>query len=187
MKEPLLPALKMTLLTLVFFSGIYTLVVWGIAQLAPNGGEGEILLHNGQKFYANVGQSFTEDRYFWSRPSAVSYNAAGSGGSNKAASNPDYVAVVQERIDTFLLHNPGIQKSEIPVDLVTASGSGLDPHISPKAAAVQVERIARVRNVPPEKVRELVAKYMEAPLMGLFGTERVHVLRLNIALDEMGN
>ena len=175
----------MTLLTLILFSGVYTLAVWGIAQFAPNGGEGEIITQNGKTYYSNVGQTFTEDRYFWSRPSAVNYNAAGSGGSNKAASNPDYVATVQARIDTFLTHNPGIEKAEIPVDIVTASGSGLDPHISPKAAQLQVQRIARVRNLPPEKVQTLVAEHTEKPLMGLFGPGRVHVLKLNIALDNL--
>ncbi|MBK9018070.1 MAG: K(+)-transporting ATPase subunit C [Saprospiraceae bacterium] len=185
MKEPLLPALKMTLLTLVLFSGVYTLAVWGIAQLAPNGGEGEIITHNGKTYYENVGQQFTEDRYFWSRPSAVDYNAAGSGGSNKAASNPDYVATVQARIDSFLVHNPGVSKAEIPVDIVTASGSGLDPHISPKAAQLQVQRIARVRNLPLEKVQALVAEHTEKPLLGFLGPERVHVLKLNIALDNL--
>ena len=185
MKEPLLPALKLTLLTLVLFSGVYTLAVWGIAQFSPNGGEGETISHNGKTYYENIGQTFTEDRYFWSRPSAVSYNAAGSGGSNKAASNPDYIATVQARVDTFLVHNPGVAKAEIPVDLVTASGSGLDPHISPKAAQAQVQRIARLRNLPPEKVQALVAEHTEKPLLGFFGPERVHVLKLNIALDNL--
>lgn len=185
MKEPLLPALKLSLLMLVMFSGVYTLTVWGIAQFSPNGGEGATITTNGKTCYLNIGQKFTEDRYFWSRPSAVDYNAAGSGGSNKAASNPDYVKTVQERIDSFLVHNPGVAKSEIPVDLVTASGSGLDPHISPKAAMVQVQRIARIRNLPPEKVQALVAEHTEKPLLGLFGTERVHVLKLNIALDNL--
>lgn len=172
----------MTLLTLVFFAGVYTLAVWGVAQLAPNRGAGETISQNGKACYANVGQKFTDDRYFWSRPSAVDYNAAGSGGSNKAASNPDYLATVQARIDTFLAHNPGIAKAEIPVDLVTASGSGLDPHISPKAALVQVHRIARLRNLPSEKVQALVAEHTEKPLLGLFGPERVNVLKLNLAL-----
>ncbi len=185
MKEPLLPALKMTLLTLVLFSGVYTLAVWGVAQLSPNGGEGETISHNGKTYYENIGQKFTDDRYFWSRPSAVDYNAAGSGGSNKAASNPDYVATVQARIDSFLVHNPGVAKAEIPIDLVTASGSGLDPHISPKAAQVQVQRIARLRNLPPEKVQALVAEHTEKPMLGLFGPERVHALKLNIALDNL--
>lgn len=162
MKEPLLPALKLTLLTLVLFSGVYTLAVWGIAQLSPNGGEGEAISHNGKTYYENIGQTFTEDRYFWSRPSAVSYNAAGSGGSNKAASNPDYVKTVQERIDSFLVHNPGVAKAEIPVDLVTASGSGLDPHISPKAAQVQVQRIARLRNLRPKNAGARSGAHREA-------------------------
>lgn len=182
MKEPLLPAIKMTLLTLVFFAVVYTMAVWGLAQLAPNRGAGETISQHGKACYANVGQKFTDDRYFWSRPSAVDYNAAGSGGSNKAASNPDYVATVQARIDTFLAHNPGIAKAEIPIDLVTASGSGLDPHISPKAALVQVHRIARLRNLPSEKVQALVAEHTEKPLLGLFGPERVNVLKLNLAL-----
>ncbi len=185
MKEPLLPALKMTLLMLVLFSGVYTLAVWGIAQFSPNGGEGKTISHNGKTYYENIGQKFTEDRYFWSRPSAVSYNAAGSGGSNKAASNPDYVKTVQARIDSFLAHNPSVTKTEIPVDLVTASGSGLDPKISPKAAKVQVQRIARMRNLPSEIVQALVAEHTEKPLLGVFGTERVHVLKLNIALDNL--
>lgn len=175
----------MTLLTLMLFSGAYTGVVWGIAQLAPNHGGGQTIEHGGKTFYANIGQSFTDDRYFWSRPSAVGYNAAGSGGSNKAASNPDYIATVQARVDSFLVHNPTTKKSDIPVDLVTASGSGLDPHISPKAALVQVERIARLRNLPSEKLRSLVEQHTEKPLLGLFGPERVHVLKLNIALDDL--
>ncbi len=97
MKENILPAIKLTIICLIFFSGIYTLSVFGIAQFAPNHGKGEIIVHNGQTFYANVGQSFTDDKYFNSRPSAVAYNAAGSGGSNKGPSNPDYLKDVQSR------------------------------------------------------------------------------------------
>ncbi len=127
MKSNIFPAIKLTFVCLVFFMGIYTLAVYGIAQFAPNQGKGEIISSNGNTYYSNVGQSFTDDKYFNSRPSAVGYNAAGSGGSNKGPSNPDYLSEVQARIDTFLIHNPGIDKSEIPSDLVTASGSGLDP------------------------------------------------------------
>lgn len=185
MKTNLFPALKLTLLFLVFFTGIYTLVIYGIAQLAPNNGKGEIIVHNGKTFYSNVAQNFSDDKYFSSRPSAVGYNAAGSGGSNKGPSNPDYLAEVQARIDTFLVHNPDVKKSEIPSDLVTASGAGLDPHISVQAANVQVKRIAKVRNLNEAAVLQLVKENTEKPLLGLFGTERVHVLKLNIALDNL--
>jgi len=183
MKTNIFPAIKLTVITLVFFAGVYTAVIWGVAQLAPNGGKGEVITAQGKKYYANVGQTFTEDRYFYSRPSAVGYNAAGSGGSNKGPSNPEYLETVQARIDTFLVHNPGVDKKDIPVELVTASGSGLDPDITSQSALVQVKRIAAVRKLSPEIVQQLVAKKTEGPLLGMFGPEKINVLKLNIALD----
>src|SRR5690606_22016206 len=111
--------------------------------------------------------------------------AAGSGASNKGPSNEEYLAVVEARIDTFLVHNPGVTKSDIPVELVTASGSGLDPHISPKAARVQVKRIAAVRNVPAEKLETLIAEHVEKPVLGIMGPEKINVLELNLALDAL--
>jgi K+-transporting ATPase ATPase C chain len=135
--------------------------------------------------YANIGQAFTADQYFWSRPSAVGYNASGSGASNKGATNADYLAQVQDRIDSFMVHNPSIKKSHIPVELVTASGSGLDPHISPKAALVQVPRIASVRNLSEDVIRALVTEYTEQPQLGMFGPSQVNVLKINIALDQL--
>jgi potassium-transporting ATPase KdpC subunit len=135
--------------------------------------------------YKLIGQKFTDDKYFRSRPSAVDYNAAGSGGSNKGPTNPDYLKTVQDRIDSFLVHNPGVKKEEIPSELVTASGSGQDPDLSPAAVYIQVKRIASVRSVPEEKVRALVSQHIEKPLFGLFGTERVNVLKLNIDLDNL--
>lgn len=185
MKTNIFPAIKLTIITLIFFSGLYTAVIWGVAQLAPNGGKGEIVTVNDKKYYANIGQTFTQDKYFYSRPSAVGYNSAGSGGSNKGPSNPDYLATVQARIDTFLVHNPGVEKKNIPVELVTASGSGLDPDITSKSALVQVKRIAAVRKLTPETVEQLIAKNTEGPLLGLFGPEKVNVLKLNIALDKL--
>lgn len=186
MKTHIVPAILMTLATFVVFVVIYPLIVWGFAQFAPEKGRGETISVNGKVVgFAKVGQKFTADNYFWSRPSAVEYNAAGSGGSNKGPSNPDYLAQVQARIDTFLVHNPTIKKSEIPSELVTASGSGLDPDLSPQSAEVQVARIAKVRNVSEEKVRELVSKHTEAPLLGLFGPSKVNILALNIDLDNL--
>jgi K+-transporting ATPase ATPase C chain len=168
---------------MVFFMGIYTLIMLGIAQLAPNNGKGLTITQDGKTYHINVGQSFTQDNYFWSRPSAVDYNAAGSGGSNKGPSNPEYLALVQARIDTFLVRNPGIEKAEIPADLVTASGSGLDPHISVQAAKVQVKRIAKARRLSETTLLQLIEKHTEKPLLGVFGTERINVLKLNLALD----
>lgn len=186
MKTHIGPALRLTLVLLILVSVIYPLVVAGIAKLAPGGGDGVTVSANGRVVgYANIGQSFTEDRYFNSRPSAVGYNAAGSGGSNKGPSNPDYLKDVQTRIDTFLVHNPGINKADIPSELVTASGSGLDPDLSPAAARIQVVRIAKVRKLSAERLNQLVDEHTQGPLLGLFGPAKVNVLALNSALDQL--
>lgn len=186
MKQHILPAIKLTLLTIVFFAGVYTLLILGIAQASPNKGQGATLSVKGKIVgYALEGQSFTMDKYFWSRPSAVGYNAAGSGGSNKGPSNPDYLQQVKDRIDSFLVHNPGVEKSAIPAELVTASGSGLDPDLSPAAAKVQVKRIAAARQLDAAKLNALVDQNIQSPFLGLFGTSKVNVLKLNMALDEL--
>jgi potassium-transporting ATPase KdpC subunit len=185
MKTNLLPGIKLTFLFILFFMGVYSVVMLGIAQLAPNHGKGFLISADGKTYYENIAQNFTEDKYFWSRPSAVNYNAAGSGGSNKGPSNPDYLATVQARIDTFLVHNPGINKSDIPSDLVTASGSGQDPNISVQGALVQVPRIATARGVSEDQIKNLVNQHRERPLLGLFGTEKINVLQLNIALNHI--
>ncbi len=186
MKQNILPAIRLTLVCMVFFMGIYSLLILAGAQLAPGKGKGETVTANNRVVgWKLLGQKFTDDKYFWSRPSAVDYNAAGSGGSNKGPSNPDYLKQVQDRIDSFLVHNPAVKKDEIPSDLVTASGAGLDPHISVQGAYVQVKRIATVRNIPVETVNKLVENNIEKPLAGLFGTKRVNVLQLNVALDKL--
>lgn len=186
MKNHISPAIRLTIALIILTAVIYPLVVAGIAKFAPGGGAGETVLVNGKVVgYANIGQKFTEDRYFYSRPSAVDNNAAGSGGSNKGPSNPDYLKTVQARIDTFLVHNPGVQKSEIPAELVTASGSGLDPDVSPVAAKIQVARIANVRGISAERLNQLIDEQTKGPLLGLFGPSTVNVLKLNIALNEL--
>ncbi|MCF2492981.1 K(+)-transporting ATPase subunit C [Dyadobacter chenhuakuii] len=185
MKTNIFPAIRLTIVTLLFFCVVYPAVVWAIAQMTPDGGRGETVSADGKRYYANIGQKFTADRFFNSRPSAVEYNAAGSGGSNKGPSNPEYLAVVQARIDTFLMHNPGVDKKDIPVELVTASGSGLDPDISPKAALIQVKRVAAARKVSEQRVAQLVSEHTEKPLLGMFGPEKVNVLSLNIALEKL--
>ena len=184
MKKNLLISLKLTLVMLVLCSLLYPLLIAGIGKATPGGGKGATLSVNGKVVgYELLGQKFTDDKYFWSRPSAVDYNAAGSAGSNKGPSNPDYLQVVKSRIDTFLTHNPGIKKEEIPADLVTASGSGLDPDISPASAYVQVKRIATFRGFPEDRVKKLVDEQVEKPALG--GPSIVHVLKLNIALDQL--
>ena len=188
MKTQLFPALKLTFLCLVFFAVIYPLVVLGFAQFAPNKGKVQFIEKNGKVIGAeNIGQKFSEDRYFYSRPSAVNYNAAGSGGSNKGPSNPDNLKDVQARIDTFMVHNPSVQKSDIPAELVTASGSGLDPHISPQVALIQIDRIAKIRNISKDRLVQLVENQTNNPLLSIFGTETVNVLKINIALDTIDN
>jgi len=185
MKTNIFPAIKLTIICFVFFSGIYTVIMLGIAQIVPNGGKGNTISQNGKTYYDNIGQNFTNDKYFNSRPSAVGYNAAGSGGSNKGATNPEYLAVVKARIDTFMVHNQGIEKANIPVELVTASGSGLDPNISVQGAKVQAKRIAESRKISEEKVLEVIHKYTEKPLLGMLGIEKINVLQLNIELDKL--
>lgn len=187
MKKNISIAVRLTLVCFVFFCGIYTLSIWGIAQMVPGQGKGLTITENGQKYYLNVGQSFNSDRYFWPRPSAVDYNAAGSGGSNKGPSNPEYLAQVQARIDTFLLHHPGVDNKELPSDIVTASASGIDPHISVQAARVQVKRIAQYRNMSTIEINALIENNTEDPLFGLFGPKRINVLKLNIELDRLQN
>lgn len=185
MKTNLFPSIKLTLVLIILFMGIYALVILGIAQLAPHQGKGFALFVDGNKQYENIGQTFSQDAFFWSRPSAVNYNAAGSGGSNKGPSNPDYLALVQARIDSFMVHNPSIKKSEIPSDLVTASGSGEDPNISVQGAIAQIPRVAKARNISEEQLKSLVLQHIEKPLLGFLGTEKINVLKINIALKAL--
>lgn len=186
MKQYFAPALKLTVVMLVICSVIYPLLVMAIGKLTPGGGDGETVSVNGKVVgYAVVGQKFTDDKYFNSRPSAVDYNGAGSGGSNKGPSNPDYLKTVQDRIDTFLVHNPGVDKKDIPAELVTASGGGQDPDLSPAAAKVQIKRIAAVRKLDENKLNTLVDEHTDGPLLGFLGPSKVNVLKLNIALNEM--
>ena len=137
MKQNILPSIKLSILLLVVFAVIYPSIIWVAAHPAPNNGKGEVATVNGKVVgYANKGQNFTDAKYFWSRPSAVSYNAAGSVWSNKGPYNPDYLQVVKDRLDTFLVHNPTVKKEQVPVEFVIASGSGLDPHLLPIGALI---------------------------------------------------
>ena len=184
MKTYILPSLKLTFTLIIICAVLYPLLIAGIAKTAQGKGKGVTVSVNGKVVgYENVGQKFTDDKYFQGRPSAVNYNAAGSGGSNKAPSNAEYLTIVQSRIDTFLVHNPDVKKSDIPSELVTASGSGLDPNISVEAAKIQVPRIAKIRNRNEKELYVLVDKLTEHSLFGFLGTEKINVLKLNIELN----
>ena len=186
--KTLLKSIKITLVFCVFFSVFYILVLWLFARVAgPNQGNAEGVTLNGKVVgAANVGQKFTEDIYFWGRPSCAGdgYDATSSSGSNKGPTNPEYLAEVKSRIDTFLVHHPYLSRKDVPAEMVTASGSGLDPDITPQSAYVQVKRVAQARGMDVEEVRRIVDKAVEKPLLGVFGTEKVNVLKLNIALEE---
>jgi K+-transporting ATPase ATPase C chain len=183
MKSQLLPAIRLTLAMLVLCCVIYPAIVWAAAQLAPGHGEGEQIIQNGRLVgFANVGQKFDKPQYFNSRPSAASYKADASAGSNKGPSNPDYLKEVQARLDTFLVQNPSVRRADVPAELLTASGSGLDPDLSPQGALVQVPRVARVRGLAPASVQALVQHQLETSALG---PDKVNVLKLNLALDAL--
>lgn len=188
--KTLLKSLKITLAFCVFFSVFYILILWLFAQVAgPNKGNAEVAVLDGKVVgAANVGQQFTQDIYFWGRPSCAGdrYDAANSCGSNKGPTNPEYLEEVKARIDTFLVHHPYLNRTEVPAEMVTASSSGLDPHITPQCAYVQVKRVAQARGLNEEQVKAIVDKSIEKPLLGFMGTEKVNVLKLNIALPRVG-
>lgn len=179
----LIISIKITIaFCLVLFVG-YVMVLWGVAAVTqPNAGRAEVLTLNDKVVGAsNVGQQFTATNYFWSRPSAVDYDGSGSGGSNKGPTNPDYLAEVSVRIDDFLAAHPTVERSAVPAEMVTASGSGLDPHISLASAMAQARRVADARGVTEGEIAQIVETVKEQPLVGV---PFINVLKLNIALDE---
>ncbi len=184
----LVKSLRLTLVFCVFFSICYILVLWIFGLIVgPGGGNAETLVLNGRVVgAANVGQQFTKDVYFWGRPSHAGdgYDASSSSGSNKGPTNEEYLADVNTRIDSFLEKHPYLERNDVPSEMVTASASGLDPHITPESAYVQVRRVAKARGMEEVAVRSLVDQAVEKPLLGMFGTEKVNVLKLNIALEK---
>ncbi len=183
MKKNLMISLKLTLVLLVILAVLYPALIALAGKMTDNAGNGKKVIVDGKTVgYELIGQKFRDDKYFQGRPSAVNYHADGSAGSNKGPSNPDYLKTVQERIDSLLAHNPGLKREEIPAEMVTASGSGLDPHISPASALIQVKRIATVRNISEEKLRSFIAQQTEK---GFVSPAKVNVLLLNVALDKL--
>ena len=178
-------SLKYTLAMCVLLTLGYVLVLRLVARVAsPNDGEAELVYADGKAVgAANVGQIFTDSIYFWGRPSAVDYDGGGAGGSNKGTTNPEFLAEVEGRIAAFLEAHPYLSREEVPSEMVTASGSGLDPDISVRGAEVQARRVAQARGMDEQEVLRIIGEQTEGPWLGLFGTSKVNVLKLNVALD----
>jgi|SRR5262245_9881709 len=181
------PAIVSLILLSVVTGIVYPAIVTAIAQIVfPHQANGSLIVKDGKVVgSALIGQSFDDPKYFWGRPSATTpfgYNAASSSGSNQGPTNPDLIKAVQARVDALRAADPG-NAAPVPVDLVTASGSGLDPHITPAAAFYQVQRVAKARGMDAAVVRQLVEQHIEGRTFGVLGERRVNVLALNLALD----
>lgn len=182
------PALISFLLLTVVTGMVYPMVVTGIGQVAFSDAANGSLIRSGDKLIGSrlIGQPFTDPKYFFTRPSATApqpYNGAASSGSNLGPTNPALIEAIGDRVAALRALDPE-NKASVPVDLVTTSASGLDPHISPAAAEYQVPRVARLRNRPENEIRELVKRATEGRTLGILGEPRVNVLELNLALDD---
>jgi K+-transporting ATPase ATPase C chain len=188
MKTLIRPALSLFVLLTVVTGVVYPLAVTGVAQAVfPSQAGGSLIVKGGKPVGSSlIGQNFSDPKYFWSRPSATSpmpYNGGSSSGSNQGPLNPALVDAVTGRVEALRAADPG-NNAPVPVDLVTASGSGLDPHISKAAAEYQAARVGRLRGLSADVMRSLIAQHTEGRLFGLLGETRVNVLELNLALDQ---
>jgi K+-transporting ATPase ATPase C chain len=176
-----------TVVTMALVGGVYHVVLWGVgAAMFASQAEGSLIRRDDGTIVGSslIGQKFVRPEYFRSRPSAVDNNAASTGGSNYGPSNPDHLKAVQERLDA-IVKQEGVAANQVPSEMVTASGGGMDPHIPPGGAEIQAARVASVRHVDVSRVRELVAAHTELPTLGFLGRARVNVLELNLALDDV--
>jgi len=180
-------AVLFTVVTIFMLGGGYNLLLIGIGRTVfPAQAEGSLIRRADGTVVGSrlIAQKFAKAEYFHSRPSAVDYNAASAGGTNYGPSNSDHLKAVRERLDAVIAED-GVAANDVPSELVTASGGGLDPHIPPRAAELQAARVARARNVDVERVRALIAQHTEPPTFGFLGRARVNVLELNLDLDEV--
>lgn len=187
MKTLIRPAVSLFVVMTLVTGVVYPLLVTGVAKIAfATQAAGSLVVKDGKPVGSMlIGQSFSAPKYFWGRPSATGpspYNASGSGGSNQGPLNPALVDAVKGRVEALRAADPG-NTTPVPVDLVTASASGLDPHISVAGAQYQAARVARARSIAPEAVQQLIERHTEGRLLGLLGEPRVNVLALNLALD----
>jgi K+-transporting ATPase ATPase C chain len=175
-----------TIVTMVLLGGAYHVVLWGVGRvLFAHQAEGSLIRRGDGTIVGSrlIAQKFDRLEYFHPRPSAVDYNAASTGGSNYGPSNSEYLKLVEERLEAITTRE-GVSAGQVPSEMVTASGAGVDPHIPPAAAELQAARVANSRSVDVGGVRELITAHTEGPTFGLFGRPRVNVLELNLALDE---
>ena len=176
-----------TVVMMVMVGGLYHAVLWGIGRIVfPDRAEGSLIRRQDGTVVGSslIAQKFTRHEYFHPRPSAVDYDAASTGGSNYGPSNPVHLKGLQERLDAVMALE-GVAASEVPSEMVTASGAGMDPHIPPRAAALQARRVAAARKVDLTRVEALIGTHTEAPALGILGRARVNVLQLNLALDDV--
>jgi K+-transporting ATPase ATPase C chain len=185
MVKELKHAVMFTVITLPLLGGAYHGVIWAIGRTVfPAQAEGSLIRRADGTVIGSslIAQKFTRPEYFQPRPSGVDYNAASTGGTNYGPSNPDHLKAVQERLDA-VVKQEGVAASAVPSEMITASGAGMDPHISPAAALLQAGRVASARRVPVERIRDLIEAQTQSPTFGIFGRPRVNVLELNLALD----
>ncbi|MBY0495241.1 MAG: potassium-transporting ATPase subunit KdpC [Cyanobacteria bacterium] len=179
-------AVLFTVVTMVLFGGAYPLVLWGVGRAVfPSQAGGSLIRRADGSIVGSalVAQAFTQPRYFQPRPSGVDYNAAASGGTNYGPSNADQLTAMSDRRGAFARINR-VPDERVPAEMVTASGAGLDPDISPESAEMQIDRVATARGVAADRVRQIMRQHIAPPALGLLGRPRVNVLELNLALDQ---
>ncbi|TCJ80800.1 UNVERIFIED_ORG: K+-transporting ATPase ATPase C chain [Bacillus cereus] len=182
------PIIRITFTFLVLCGLVYPLIVTGIAQaVMKDNADGSLIYNDKNEVIGSklIGQNFTDPRYFQGRVSSIEYKAEASGSNNYAPSDPDLAKRVEKSIEEWKKQNEAVPVTEVPLDLVTNSGSGLDPDISPQAAFVQVDRISKITNIPKETLDQLIKDQTEGAALGLFGEDRVNVLKLNLELQKL--
>jgi K+-transporting ATPase ATPase C chain len=185
MVKELKHAVMFTVITLPLLGGAYHGVIWAIGRtIFPSQAEGSLIRRDDGTVIGSslIAQKFAKPEYFQPRPSGVDYNAASTGGTNYGPSNPDHLKAVRERLDA-VMKQESVAAPAVPSELITASGAGMDPHISPAAAMLQAGRVAAARGMPVDRIRALIEAHTEPPTFGLLGRPRVNVLELNLALD----